>query len=204
MRLAYRLRDRLGDEFLRMQNLAVLYSGLSYVSRFMGDWGLGRSEKWRRHVKRLWHLLQRTFVRRNVPISELDWARISDHAYDMAERAWQEHCGRRSPRTDAGVSQASAAPDNDDTDRGAHSGTTRRHRKARRRHPGLDIQYLPKAFEWLPEPDAARNTAERNSSIRLHRELLNVTLSIGGAGSQPVVSGNRGARRAVAGFSHPG
>jgi hypothetical protein len=41
----------------------------------------------------------------------------------------------------------------------------------------MDIQYLPKAFEWLPELNQARNADERRAWIELNRNLLAVTLA---------------------------
>jgi hypothetical protein len=176
MRTAFRLRDQLGDDFGRLQNLAVMYAGLSYVQRLAEDRGMGPNEKLGRRVHRLWQRLRIAFVECQIPSSPIAWDTVSQRAYDAGDREWRRRYSQHS--LDSSVDSAEGdEPSASLEEPKPPKRPSRQSRKAKRRHPGMDIQYLPKAFEWLPELNQARNADERRAWIELNRNLLAVTLA---------------------------
>lgn len=163
MKAAFNLRDQLGGDFVRLQNLAVMWSGLRCITERASVLKLGRTrwDRWRQH-------LIEAFGDRSIGDSPVSWTRLGRIA-GLAIRRIEKN---RRPL----FNWEHAEPD-ETADTSSSSRDTGRRRRTRL-HPGHDIQLLQHAFDWLPNLDQASGACERASWIRLLRNGLGVTLSM--------------------------
>ncbi|MBI5015326.1 MAG: hypothetical protein HZB55_07515 [Deltaproteobacteria bacterium] len=150
-------REHLGDDFVRLVNVAVLWAGLAYLwPRYEDE--PSRSNRLRRWASRLVD----GFVLREIPASLIPWDRVANFAALLSQR-------RRSRR----FSEDSRTEPEDER-RSEPVPASRR--SVRPWNPGLHEGVLPHAFGWLPTLDQARTPEERALFLRLYEELLQVSL----------------------------
>ena len=163
MRSAFRSRERLADDFVRLQNLAILWAGVRAImdTARRCDSDITRWEGWRAHIIA-------EFRDRGVPPDPLKWEKVG--------RIGQLAMHRIEKQRYPGI---------DDTDDVAHDDYEpcvatglRRQRGWWGTHPGLDGRVLQSAFGWIPSLDMAGNPSERAAWVALLREGLGVTLSM--------------------------
>jgi len=155
MHMARDLRRHLGDDFMRLTNLVVLWAGLRGTVHRAQSLGFGLS-RWNR-----WYgAMIAAFVARLLPTQPLSWQRIGA----AAERLGVRMTRRKYP----GFGMADPAESEDSV----------RNRRSRRKrsHPGFDPRTIQAGFGWLVDIDIARGASERNSWIGLVHEVLGVTL----------------------------
>ncbi len=165
-RVAYRLRSKLGLDFFRLQNLAILYSGISHVSRFAEDRQIRGDHKGLRLLNRLHNRLVQSFSDQSLSSTPIAWREISDRAYDLRQQLWLSLF--KKDKSDIRETVGSAA--------NMASATDTNRRKVRRKPLGLDLQYIQHAFEWLPSLDDSISSQERTNCIDLTSRLLDLTI----------------------------
>jgi len=174
MRAGYQFRSRIGDDFIRMQNIAVLWSALSRIMRRAEVLQVDRNRYLRWHQR-----LVRAFAGRAVPAALLPWDRVEAISCRLLERLEQRHRTRLWGIEGSGdeviqeVEEADREVDSEDNP----PVSPRRHRRSRSiKSPGFDPLVLQSAFAWLPSLSAARGAAERQVWIETWSRLLAVTL----------------------------
>lgn len=163
MRTAFRMRNRLGEDFVRLQNLAVLWAGLRSV--------MARAEAsdciQRRWDDRRERLLNR-FVSRAIPGSPISWEKVGGIASRSIDRIHRKQY--------AGILEY-----DDETD-----GDSRPRRESARPNmhtsPTLDFEAAQAAFDWLQWFDQTHDRKERADWIGLLENALSVV--IGRVGSR--------------------
>lgn len=164
MNAAFRERARLGEDFVRLQNFAVLWAALrSIVERArVCDTDLSRWERWRAK-------LIGVFRDRRLTAEPIEWARVGQ----IAGRAIRRMKKSRFPF--ALEPEPEGAKD-------GHDATPQREwhapRRAHRLLPGLDTQLLQAAFDWIPSLDTASDKSERSAWVGLLQDALRVTISM--------------------------
>ncbi len=162
MKAAFRLRNPLGDDFVRLQNLAIMWSGLRAI--------IQRASQLRLDCTR-WHVwkerLVEAFENQRISSDPVAWARIGRIAGLGLHRI--EKARQRLLDWDC------VQPD--DTPNEAANGLKQRRRRSRL-HPGLDIQLLQSTFDWIPPLRQASSATERIAWLRLLKNALDVTISM--------------------------
>lgn len=176
MRAAYHLRQKLGDDFLRMQNLAILWATLRNL-RYRGEVlkaDLNQLSIW-------YDRLIKAFIRKAIPAKTLPWGRIESFACHSLERmenryrkSWWESTATELDE------EPKAKPSNNTEEKATPSVPTVRRRHSIR-YPGLDIHVLQSAFSWLPSLSEAQDDSERKAWINNWHELLSVTFRMVGS-----------------------
>ena len=169
MRAGFRFRRELGEDFCRMQNLAVLWAALRILRT--------RGEVLKADLTRfsLWYdRLIRVFVQGTLPSRKMPWQRIESFTYRSLERMENRYQTRM---------WEPAAEVETDEDKEVESAPAVQAARRRRpiRFPGFDIQVLQPAFSWLPKLSEARGVGERQAWIETWRELLAVVLRMVGS-----------------------
>lgn len=157
LQAAYRRRDALSDDFLRLVNLSVMWCGLAIIRpRDRDDQAaFARWDRWRRR-------LVLSFVNRTLPAQMVPWGRISDFAARLTERRHDRLYG---------LSDSSGM-------KSSKRNRTRRNRPRKRREAfGLNLGILQNAFAWLPTLDQARSSEECQIFRRIYEELLSTGLA---------------------------
>ena len=174
----YRFRRELGDQFDRMQNLAVLWAAL----RMIGS----RGNVLKADMARLpaWHSrLTKSFIEGTLPAERIPWQRIESFARRSLERMEIRYRTRwwEPTQTEAGEESATetAAESNNEEDNSQAISHGRPRRSVH--YPGFDIQVLHSAFSWLPNLTEAQDREERRGWIETWRELLTVVLRMVGS-----------------------
>jgi hypothetical protein len=160
---AFHVRQQLGEEFNRLQNLLVLWAGLRHVVRFVG-----RAEGCAAPSAHWYGRLVDGFVRGRLTAAPLDWVRISDGANRLYGRIMR----RRYAAFDLGET---ADADSEPPRVRAHLLTRKRRRRER---PGLDLETIHAGFQWLPKLATATDDAERTGWIQVHGRLLELSLGM--------------------------
>lgn len=160
---AFRVRDRLGREFISLQNLVILWAGLSCVIRSAQrcESDITRWERWRER-------LIEAFRDSRISTEPLQWERVARIAGTTIYRIEKQ----RFP----GIDDVDDKPD--DGSKPLVAAGLRRRKGRRSRHPGLDVQLIQAAFNWIPTLDKARNQSERRAWVALLHETLGVTLAM--------------------------
>ncbi len=163
MRTAFQVRDRLGSEFVSLQNLAVFWAGLRCVMHSVRtcESDVTRWERW--HGR-----LIEAFRDSHISAEPLRWERVARIARTAIHRIEKQ----RFP----GIDDIDDKPDH------GHEPSVATGRSRRKRgwsmHPGLDVQLIQAAFSWIPTLDQARDQAERRTWVALLCEALGITLSM--------------------------
>jgi hypothetical protein len=153
LRLAYRYRDKLGNEFNRLVNLSVLWAALRSI-KVPHDSNPGDQARMLARRDRLIG----TFTRFRVPSSMMDWNAIERVAERGRNRLLRKHYPeyREESRRRRSLSGQRASVST--------------------KHPGFDIEALRHSFSWLPLPSVALSSIERDQNVGWLSELLNVSL----------------------------
>lgn len=146
MARGFRERERLGDDWGRMQNLAVLWAAL----KSMGHHHLDREEDSLPH--RWASRLAGWFVEAKLPSHPLDWTKIAQVSRSLRVRFHRKE--------EAALEDEFAHPS---------------YRPVTLISSGFERHALKAAFSWLPDWDAG-GTRERDEWLELHRRLLHVVL----------------------------
>ena len=162
MKAAFRLRDRLEDDFVRLQNLSVMWSGIRSIIQRASVLELDCT-RWYGWKQRLVAAFEDQRIRRD-PVA---WARVGRIAGLALHRI--EKARRRFFDWD------SAEPDDKPHD--AANGPKQRRRRSRL-HPGLDVQLLQSAFDWIPQLNRASNSTERIAWLQLLKNALDIMIAM--------------------------
>lgn len=163
MQEAFRRRETLGEDFVRLQNLMVFWSGLRAVMQASQrcDADMSRWNRWRGG-------LIEAFRERRIGPEPVRWGKIARVGRLAIHRIEKQ----RFPRID------------DNNDGPAHGQEPlvvtgkRRRRGGWSTHPGLDVQLIQAAFTWIVPLNGVRDSAERREWIALLHLCLAVTLSM--------------------------
>ena len=163
MRRAYCCRAQLGGEFVRLQNLMVLWAGVRAAMQAAHRCQTS-PERWHN-----WHRrLVLAFRDRRIPELPLTWARVAR----IGQRAIHRIEKSRFP----GIDKVHDALEN------AHEPLVatgeRRRRGGWSTHPGLDVQLIQAAFDWIAPLEEGLSSPERNARLGLLEEAIGVTLSM--------------------------
>jgi len=173
MSAAHDHNEELGDEFGRLQNLAVMWS----AARCLRDTAQAHNLNptiWNNWIRRILG----AFVDGRLPSAPVEWQRIAAIGMRGVDRinrrAFPDRFGQdishrgQSDRKNVGV---------DSTTDGDVSGTRRRLRP-RGDHPGLDLAVIEAAFAWSSRLDRAGDVAGRQMQVHCLREMLAVTVGM--------------------------
>jgi hypothetical protein len=171
MRRAFRLRGALDEDFVRLQNLVVLYAAMPRLT-----WHAGPNSSTRRLVASWTLRLVERFVTQQIPASPLSWQRVE--ALGHAARRLLEQRILRETRPATGPSSTGGS-EHDREGLVTDPQTTGRPLSGRRRppsHPVLaasfDLSVLQAGFDWLPALSQAEDGHQRNSWVALYQGLL--------------------------------
>lgn len=176
MRAAYRLRRKLGTDFFRMQNLAILWAALRNLRH--------RGEVLKADLTRMsiWNdRLIKAFIRRAIPAKPLPWGRIESFARRSFERMESRYRKRWWKSTATGLDEEPKIKPARDIEQKATPAIPAVHHRRSIRYPGLDIQVLQSAFSWLPLLSETQDDSEREAWINNWHELLSVILRMVGS-----------------------
>jgi len=184
MRTGCRFREEIGDDFARMQNVAVLWAALSLRMR--------RAEVLQVDRTRLlaWYdRLVDAFAKKSIPTSPVPWDRVEAISCRLLKRMEDRH---RASVWGSDVSGAGGAAESSQTTGSANTWPAAprppRHRRRHIRFPGFDTGVLQSAFSWLPSLGAATNGTERQAWLSTWHELLSVTLRMVSANEEDDVT----------------
>jgi hypothetical protein len=163
LRMAYRLRGKLGGDFNRLVNLSVLWSALRCI-RVPHDANGGDKA---RMITRRARLIG-AFSRRQIPTSMMDWPRVSAVATRAHDRLYRRRVPRDDPGDTAQVLPGESSP--------CQLSVSSSRQRAPRLYPGFDIEALKYSFSWLPTPSVGLSASERRQNLAWLRELLSVSL----------------------------
>ena len=163
MQRAFRCRQQLGRDFVRLQNLVVLWAGVRAVMQ-TAHLCQASPERWHNWYRRL--IL--AFRDRHIGELPLKWARVAR----IGRRAMHRIEKARFP----GIDDADDASENDQEPLVATGELRRRGRWSM--HPGLDVQLIRAAFDWLSPLEEDLSTPERSARLGLLEEAIGVTLSM--------------------------
>lgn len=166
---AFNLRSVLGEEFQRLQNLAVLWAALRHMRVFSDFSALGG------HGPRLWwHArLVRAYVMKKAPADPLDWAELGLRVHRYLKRRRRRASASDGPRGNLG------GPGLDSADTEPNGGETEVQggKMEVSLFEGFDLEVLRHAFIWLPlRLEEAVDQSERNEWNSVYRQLLAVAV----------------------------
>jgi hypothetical protein len=164
MQAAYRIRDKLGQEFSRLANLATLWAALSGTRYHYEE-----TESERKRFFTRWCRLVSAFGRQTIPTQRLAWTEIGRVSREVYQRIEVK-------RYPGKYAEPKDAPEDaqDDSIEGMLLPTISRGSRERRQHPGYDLQVLTAAFGWLPEALALAGST-RQLAVELVENLLTVS-----------------------------
>lgn len=169
MNCAFRVREKLGDDFRRLQNLALLWSALRSV--------LHRAEYLKADTSRWLRLFDKVvcrFIAKELPAEPLDWHRLANFAervftrLERRDNAWTQWPPReRHDNLEAKVDPMPEKP----TIRLSTS------RSKKHRWPvALDTHVLRRAYAWTWNFEQARDVEERGHFIKTAQMLVDIEL----------------------------
>jgi hypothetical protein len=180
MRMGCQFRREIGDDFGRMQNVAVLWAAMSLLLRRVENLQVDKTR-----ILGWYDRLVRAFLNKAIPVSPLPWQRVETISLRLLRRIENRH------RTRFWHSQViddrRPAEGDKAEDAGTPSQSVPKPARGRRRHmrfPGFDTGVLQAAFGWLPSLAEARDTQERHEWLSTWHELLSVSLRMIEAGKE--------------------
>ena len=165
LRKAFEERQKLDDDFARLLNVAVLWSGLAFLNPRHHD------DQLRANVLRKWaSRLIEGFVLKTIPSELMSWTRIANFVARLRAR---QRARRFAESPWSKIDKISSR------------------RKGSELRDGLHPTVLLNAFDWIPTLDQAKTHDETNLFLALHDNLLQVCLANAPVSGKENQSGSR-------------
>ncbi len=171
MERAFRLRDKLGEDFPRLANLAAMYAALLGTRYHFDETG----QELKRFAARYDRLVG-AFLRRTIPSGSLNWSevgRVSREAHERLDR--KRFPAKYERKTNEG--QSSGDTTMDTSIEGRLRQTLARRDRTPRVYPGYDLHVLAAGLGWLPSALGVAG-ADRVLALSFLEGLLAVSLGM--------------------------